>query len=258
MSGFVSLVGAGPGDAELLTLRAVRRLQEADLILYDALLCEDVLALASPRAQRFYVGKRAGCRSIRQDTIQRLLIRYARRGLRVVRLKCGDPFIFGRGGEEALALAEAGVAFEIVPGISSAISAPALAGIPVTHREVSRGVAVVSGHSPAAFTSGIDAVAPNTLTLVVLMGLTHRAAIAERLISRGWQAETPAAVLWSASQVNAATWRGTLDTLASAAHPEGDERAAGILCIGAVVSLAEALSPTASAVPQELLRHVAV
>ncbi len=131
-TGHVSLVGAGPGDPELLTLRALRRLRAADLVLNDALVPAALVELA-PQARRFFVGKRAGRHSIEQDTIHRLMIRAARRGDRVVRLKCGDPFVFGRGGEEALALAEAGIPFEIVPGLSSALAAPALAGIPVTH-----------------------------------------------------------------------------------------------------------------------------
>jgi precorrin-6B methylase 1 len=122
MTGSVSLVGAGPGDPELLTLRAVRRLREADLVLYDALVPTDILAFASP-ARRFYVGKRAGRVSIEQDAINRLMIREARRGRRIVRLKCGDPFVFGRGGEEALALAAAGIRCEIVPGLTTAVAA---------------------------------------------------------------------------------------------------------------------------------------
>ena len=150
MSGFVSLVGAGPGDIELLTLRALKRLREADLVLYDALVEHELLELA-PQAKRFFVGKRAGRHSIDQEGIHALLIRAAKRGERVVRLKCGDPFVFGRGGEEALALEAAGVAYEIVPGVSSAIAAPALAGIPVTHRGVATGFAVISGHAEAAY-----------------------------------------------------------------------------------------------------------
>ena len=125
--GFVSLVGAGPGDPELLTLRAVARLREADLVLYDALAGREAQSLA-PRARWFYVGKRARRRSIAQETIERLMIRAAQRGERVVRLKCGDPFVLGRGGEEALALARAGVPYEVVPGVTSAVAGPALAG----------------------------------------------------------------------------------------------------------------------------------
>src|SRR5512140_121969 len=132
MSGLVSLVGAGPGDPELLTLRAARRLAEADLVLYDALVAAEALALA-PRARRFFVGKRPGRPGIGQEAIHHLMILWARRGRRVVRLKCGDPFVFGRGGEEVQALVAAGVPVEVVPGVSSALAAPALAGIPLTH-----------------------------------------------------------------------------------------------------------------------------
>jgi uroporphyrin-III C-methyltransferase len=144
-NGFVSLVGAGPGDPGLLTRTALHRLKRADLVLYDALVGDDIVSLAR-RARRFSVGKRAGRASVRQETIHALMIRAARRGLRVVRLKGGDPFVFGRGGEEALALRAAGVPFEVIPGVSSAVAAPALAGIPVTHRVgLHRGVGPLSG-----------------------------------------------------------------------------------------------------------------
>ncbi|HET9314120.1 MAG TPA: uroporphyrinogen-III C-methyltransferase, partial [Vicinamibacteria bacterium] len=143
MSGFVWLVGAGPGDPDLLTRRAARVLGEADLVLYDALVSQAALELA-PRAQRFPVGKRAGRPSVDQETIHRLMITAARRGRRVVRLKGGDPFVCGRGGEEALALRAAGVPFEVVPGISSAVAAPAAAGIPVTHRGLASAFVVVA------------------------------------------------------------------------------------------------------------------
>src|SRR5215203_1588662 len=145
MTGRVSLVGAGPGDPELLTLKAVARLAEADLVLYDALLDMETLKFAT-HARRFFVGKRAGRAAIRQDAINRLMIREARRGQRIVRLKGGDPFVFGRGGEEALALAAAGVAFEVIPGVTSAVAAPAYAGVPVTHRRLASSFAVVTGH----------------------------------------------------------------------------------------------------------------
>src|SRR5947208_14046366 len=175
--GFVSLVGAGPGDPELLTLRAVARLREADLVLYDALAGREALDLA-PRARWFYVGKRARRRAIAQDAIERLMIRAARRGERVVRLKCGDPFVLGRGGEEALALARAGIPYEVIPGVSSAIAAPGLAGIPVTHRGLASGFAVVSGHAEEVFAPLLSAIAPESLTIVVLMGTANRARIA--------------------------------------------------------------------------------
>ncbi len=265
MSGFVSLVGAGPGDPELLTVKAARRLAEADLVLYDALVSEDMLGLA-PGAQRFSVGKRAGRPSRRraplwsdralrwsrsfsmaQDTIHRLMIRGARRGQRVVRLKCGDPFVLGRGGEEALALAEAGVAFEVIPGLTTAVTAPGLSGIPVTHRGLSSGFAVVSGHAESAYRPVLESLAPGSLTLVILMGLATRDAVARLLISRGWNAATPAAVCLAAGTPDAHTWIGTLEALATAPIAMRATDAPGTIVIGPVVAagatIASALYP---------------
>src|SRR5262249_34892233 len=157
---------------------------EADLILYDALVPAEILALA-PRAHRFSVGKRAKQRSVEQETIERLMIRAASRGKRVVRLKCGDPVVLGRGGEEALALARAGIAFELVPGVSSAIAAPELAGIPVTHRGMASGALLLSGHAESAFRPILESLAPHSVTLVVLMGIALRREWARVLLQRG-------------------------------------------------------------------------
>ncbi|HKA91201.1 MAG TPA: uroporphyrinogen-III C-methyltransferase [Haliangiales bacterium] len=234
--GFVSLVGAGPGDPELLTLKAVRRLAEADLVLTDALVPGDLAALA-PRARRFFVGKRAGRPSIDQETIHRLMIRAARRGQRVVRLKGGDPFVFGRGGEEVLALRAAGIPYEVIPGISSSIAAPAMAEIPVTHRGLVSGYVVVSGHAEAAYRPILSGVAPGTATVVVLMGVRTRAAIAALLLARGFAPGTPAAVVLGAFTPEAETWTGTLAQL-PAAPVDGDRP--GTIVIGEVVSLAAA------------------
>lgn len=234
MTGFVSLVGAGPGDPELLTLRALNRLRDADLVLNDALVQSDLLELA-PKASRFYVGKRAGRHSIDQDGIHRLMIRAAKRGQRVVRLKCGDPFVLGRGGEEALALEDAGVAYEIVPGLSSAIAAPALAGIPVTHRGLAAGFAVISGHAEAAYGPALDGITPGSITLVVLMGVGRRGEIAARLVARGWSPSTPAALVHGASHPGSITWIGDLATLGDAAFAT---ELPGVIVIGDVVSLA--------------------
>jgi uroporphyrin-III C-methyltransferase/precorrin-2 dehydrogenase/sirohydrochlorin ferrochelatase len=245
--GLVSIVGAGPGDPGLLTRRAAQRLLHADLVLYDALLDAEVLRLA-PRAHCFHVGKRAGRPSVSQRAIERLLVRGARAGKRVVRLKCGDPFVLGRGGEEALALAAAGVPFEIVPGVSSAIAAPALAGIPVTHRGLSPGFAVLSGHAPATYGPILDGLAPGSLTVVVLMGLAERAAIAARLRARGWSGATPAAIVLGAASDAAHTWRGTLEELGDAALPPDRAHLPGILVVGAVAAL-ETLSPAAGGDP---------
>jgi len=170
MRGFVSLVGAGPGDPDLLTIRAVDRLRTADLVLYDALVDRAALRHA-PQARWAYVGKRAGRHSIEQETIEKVMIRRALRGERVVRLKSGDPLVFGRGGEEALALAAAGVPCEIVPGVSAAVAAPALAGIPVTHRGLASAFVVVSGHAEEAYHPVLESLAPGSATLVILMGM---------------------------------------------------------------------------------------
>jgi len=227
----VSLVGAGPGDPELWTVRAVRRLEEADLVLYDALVDAQALRAAT-RAQCFCVGKRAGRRSVRQETINRVMIRAVREGKRVVRLKGGDPFVFGRGAEEALALAMAGIPFEVVPGVTSATAAPALAGIPVTHRGIASAFLVVSGHTIEAFDAAIHAVQPNGVSLVVLMGLAERAAVAARLIAQGWKPDTPAAIVCAASMPDEWTWTGALTQLGTAQPPDG---LAGVLVIGDVV-----------------------
>jgi len=239
-AGFVSLVGAGPGDPDLLTRRAYDRLQRADLVLYDALVSAEVLALA-PRAQRFFVGKRATRNAVAQETINRLLIRAGRRGRRVVRLKAGDPFVFGRGGEEALALEAAGIAYEVVPGISAALAAPALAGIPVTHRGAASAFVTVSGHAEPAWAPVLEPLSPQSATIVILMGLASRELIASRLLARGWSPATPAALLVAASTPHTHTWFGTLEELARGdAALESDD--AGTVVIGDVVRVGQQLA----------------
>jgi uroporphyrin-III C-methyltransferase/precorrin-2 dehydrogenase/sirohydrochlorin ferrochelatase len=249
VSGRVTLVGAGPGDPGLLTVRAARALAEADLVLYDALVSLEVLALA-PRAQRFSVGKRAGRASMRQEAIHALMIRAARRGKRVVRLKGGDPFVFGRGGEEVLALRAAGVSHEVVPGVSSALAAPALAGIPVTHRGLSSAFTVVSGHAESAWREVLSALPPNGLTVVVLMGLRTRAAIAACLLERGWAPSTPAALLLAAGTARAHTWTGPLCALGGEEIPDGLGDAPGTIVVGDVVTLADS-----AVMPEEGAAH---
>lgn len=238
--GLVSLVGAGPGDPELLTLRAVARLGAADVVFYDALVDRAALRHA-PRARWAYVGKRAGRPSISQVTIERLMIRRAIRGERVVRLKSGDPFVFGRGGEEALALAAAGIPCEVVPGVSAAVAAPALSGIPVTHRGLSSAFLVVSGHAESAFAPVLGSIEPGTATVVVLMGLRLRDVIAERLLSRGWDPATPAAIVLGAGTPEARTWRGRLSTLGAGTLPDLHPDLPGVLVVGATIAVAEQL-----------------
>jgi uroporphyrin-III C-methyltransferase len=206
------------------------------------------------KAQRFFVGKRAGRHALAQRAIQAVMIRAARRGRRVVRLKGGDPFVFGRGGEEALALQRAGVPYDVVPGVTSAVAAAAAAGIPVTHRGMASGFVVVAGHDESAFTSAIEPLAPNALTVVVMMGLGRSTAIADRLIDLGWSRGTPAAVIvdaWSAEQQ---VWRGRLDQLA-AGKLDIEGGGAGTILIGDVVTLGIAdqvqLTAFAKATPVE-------
>ena len=238
--GRVSLVGAGPGDPDLLTRRAAQRLAAADLVLYDALVDVETLALA-PAAQRIFVGKRSGRPAVRQEFIHRLMIRAARRGRKVVRLKGGDPFVFGRGGEEALALAAAGIPCEVVPGISSAIAAPALAGIPVTHRAMASGFVVVSGHAEEAYRPILEPLAPHSVTVVVMMGLAGIERLAALLISRAWKPSTPAAVLLSAATPDSAVWTVTLGDLARGLEFDRGS-GPGTVVIGDVVRLRATLA----------------
>jgi uroporphyrin-III C-methyltransferase/precorrin-2 dehydrogenase/sirohydrochlorin ferrochelatase len=219
-----------------LTRRAVARLRAADLVLYDALIDRRILKLAR-HAQRFFVGKRAGRHAMTQRTINSVMIRAAKHGKRVVRLKGGDPFVFGRGGEEALALRAAAVSFDVVPGVTSALAAPALAGIPVTHRGVSSAFLVVSGHDEETFAAAVDDVAPNGVTLIVLMGVGRRAAVAGRLIDRGWTSRTPAAIVVDASNPTQTVWSGTLEALA-AEQFDVENNGPGTIVIGEVVALA--------------------
>jgi uroporphyrin-III C-methyltransferase / precorrin-2 dehydrogenase / sirohydrochlorin ferrochelatase len=200
-----------------------------------------VLLELAPKARRFFVGKRAGRHSLEQTTIHRIMIRAAKRGERVVRLKAGDPFVFGRGGEEAIALLAAGLQFEVIPGVSSALAGPALAGIPVTHRGLASGFVVVSGHAPTAWQPVLAGLSAASVTIVVLMGMAARKDIAHFLLERGFSATTPVAIVCSASQPEQTRWLGTLNSLAHAdlAHHDGP----GVLVIGQVVELAKTLSP---------------
>jgi uroporphyrin-III C-methyltransferase len=213
----ISLVGAGPGDPELLTVRGLRRLQEADVVVHDALVSTGVLALARPGAELIDVGKRPGA-PVPQELINELLVQLGRSGRNIVRLKGGDPFVFGRGGEEALALTRAGLGFEVVPGVSSVIAAPAAAGIPVTHRGVSASFTVVTGHRQR----GEDAVNWQALaqaggTVIVLMGVAQRGTIAAALIEGGLPPETPVAAIRHATSSQQHVVRCALSELAATA-----------------------------------------
>lgn len=235
-TGLVSLVGAGPGHPDFLTVKALRRLREADLVLHDALVSADVLALAD-RADWIDVGKRGRRPGTSQEAIEKIMIAAAGRGLRVVRLKGGDPFVFGRGGEEALALQHAGVPFEVVPGVTTAISAPGLAGIPVTHRGTSSGFLVVTASDSEELSRMLDNVAPASITVVVMMGIRIRAEVAALLLESGWPADTPSAIVLGAATPNAWTWKGPLAALATVAIAEDAVESPGTLVIGAVAAL---------------------
>ena len=230
--GHVSLVGAGPGDPELLTVRAARRLAEADVVVHDALVSDAVLSLAPPTAELIDVGKRPG-QGVAQDLINVLLVRLAHEGKRVVRLKGGDPFVFGRGGEEAAALAEQGIACEVVPGISSAIGAPAAAGIPVTYRGLSAHFTVVTGHRQRGEAPvNWHALAQAGGTVVVLMGVAQRGDIAQALMDGGLTDTTPVAAVHRATTGEQTVVRCWLRELATAPI-----ESPSVIVIGAVASL---------------------
>jgi uroporphyrin-III C-methyltransferase/precorrin-2 dehydrogenase/sirohydrochlorin ferrochelatase len=234
--GFVSIVGAGPGAPDLLTCRAVNRLEHADLVLYDGLVPQAVARLARA-ARTLRVSRRPDSERVAPAVVAALMVEAARdKGQRVVRLRAGDPFVLGRGAEEALALAASGVPFEIVPGVSSAWSAATLAGIPLTHRGVASGFVVLSGHAPEAYEPVLGALPPHSATIVMLMGIAERARIAELLLRRGWRAGTPAAIVFSASQADQQVRRLTLAAL----PPAADDRpggAPGVIVIGDVVEI---------------------
>jgi len=236
-AGTVWLVGAGPGDPGLLTLHAANALEQADVVLHDALVSADILALAD-RARLESVGKRAGGRRTPQLRINARLIQLARQGLRVVRLKGGDPLIFGRGGEEAVALAAAGIGFRIVPGISAGIGGTALAGIPLTHRALARSVAFATGHDSSGTLTDIDwaALSRGADVLVLYMGQRQIGAIAERLMAQGRSPDQGVAVIVDATRAEQSV---RIATLATAAAAVADLPAAGatLIVVGPVVAL---------------------
>lgn len=235
-AGKVYLVGAGPGDPDLLTVRARDVLAHCDVVVYDAL-ANDLLLHHAARAERIFVGKAADRHTLLQDEINGLLIREARAGRRIVRLKGGDPFVFGRGGEEALALAQAGVPFEVVPGITSALAAPAYAGIPLTHRGLAQSYTVVTGHTAPGQPGAPDFAALGAQgTLVVLMGVGNLPAIAEAVLAGGRNPETPAAVIEWGTYPRQRTIVADLKTIADKAA-EAAVRAPAVVVIGEVAAL---------------------
>jgi uroporphyrin-III C-methyltransferase len=234
--GKVYLIGAGPGDPELLTLKAVRCLAQADVILIDDLVDRRVLEFA-PRARVIAVGKRGGCKSTPQAFIERLMVRLARRGKIVARVKGGDPFVFGRGGEEALTLARAGISCEVVPGVTAGIGVPAALGIPVTHRDVARGVTFVTGHTSDGSGPNWSALAHADTTLVIYMGMKRLPEITAALRAAGLADGTPAAAIQHGTTQRQRHVVATLATLAEAARAS-DLGSPALVVIGRVVGLA--------------------
>lgn len=245
-AGWVWLVGGGPGDPGLITALGLKALTTADVILHDALIDERLLAMAPPQAERIYAGKRAGVKSCKQDEICDELVRQAKAGKRVLRLKGGDPFVFGRGGEEAQALARAGVPFRIVPGITAGIGGLAYAGIPVTHRDTNHAVTFITGHGSDGKLPHLDwgRVAKSAPTLVFYMGRKFAGEIANVLITGGRAADEPAAIVANASRPDQSMIVTTLGGLAEAADKSP---ALSIIVIGENVKLAGELSWLAGA-----------
>jgi len=238
--GKVYLVGAGPGDPDLLTVKALRLIEHAEVIVFDRLVGKDILALSHPDAEMIYVGKRCGKESIKQETISQLLVDLALSGRNVVRLKGGDPFIFGRGGEEALLLAENGIKYEVIPGITAAIGCSASSYIPLTHRNVSRSVTLVTGHVVSGTLPAWAGLVTEGQTLVFYMGLEKAADIQTGLMRVGLSYDTPVAIVGKGCSKEQEVYTLKLEQLISMA-----ERLVGLspalIIIGHVVSLRDQL-----------------
>ncbi len=237
-TGMVFLIGAGPGDPVLLTLKAVKAIQICDVLLVDDLVDRAVLAHAKPNARVIGVGKRGGCKSTPQQFIERMMIRFARAGASVGRIKGGDPFVFGRGGEEMLALRDAGINVTVVPGVTAGCAAPGTLHIPVTHRDFSRGVTFITGHTKTDAALNYSALAYAGTTLVIYMGITNLSEIAAGLIDAGMSRHTPACAIRNG------TWRDQSAVISTVATLATDVAKAkltspAIIVIGEVVSLAK-------------------
>ncbi|WP_371323189.1 uroporphyrinogen-III C-methyltransferase [Dechloromonas sp. ZY10] len=241
-AGKVWLVGAGPGDPELLTLKAARLIAAADALVYDHLVGDGIADLARPDVRRIYAGKEASKHTLPQDEINRLLVDLAREGLSVVRLKGGDPFIFGRGGEELETLVEAGIPFEVVPGVTAAAGCGAYSGFPLTHREHAQAVTFVTGHlKDGSVNLDWPALARPCHTVVFYMGLGAAGEICRQMIAHGLPASTPAAVVRNGTQPDQKTLLATLGTLPEAIA-SSEIKPPALIVVGSVVSLHAKLS----------------
>ena len=238
-TGKVYLVGSGPGDLGLLTLRALRLLKKADAVVYDRLVSKAIIRQIPSKTKKIYVGKSSDRHEVPQETINKLIVEEASKGRNVVRLKGGDPFIFGRGGEEAQALHRAGVQFEIVPGISSASAVPAYAGIPLTHRDYASSTAIVTGHEgwgKGGKPVDWEGLARSADTIVILMGVSTLPSIIEAVIRGGRDRETPVAVIENGTNRNQRVTTGTLSDIVERAETAGVKPPA-VVVIGEVVKL---------------------
>jgi uroporphyrin-III C-methyltransferase len=242
--GKVYLVGAGPGDPKLLTVKAVELIKSADVLIYDRLgVSEEVLAMAPAKAEKIFVGKRTGLHEIPQDQITNLIVQKAKEGGKVVRLKGGDPFIFGRGGEEAEALVVEGIEFEIVPGISSSVSAPMYAGIPLTHRDYAASVAIITGHRAGDAEKPVDwvKIANAVDTLVILMGVESLEGIVGKLLKGGISPNKPIAMVESGTLPQQRTLIATLGTIIEKSKAN-DIKPPSVILIGEVAELGRKLA----------------
>ncbi len=242
--GKVYLVGAGPGDPKLLTVKAVEVIKEADVVIYDRLgVSEEVLAMAPAKAERIFVGKRTGLHEVPQDKITEIIVEKAKEGGRIVRLKGGDPFIFGRGGEEAEALVEEGIEFEVVPGISSSVSAPTYAGIPLTHRDFAASVAIITGHRAGDAEKPVDwvKIANAVDTMVILMGVESLDGIVGKLLTGGISPNRPVAMVESGTLPQQRTLIATLGTIVKEAEAK-QIKPPSVILIGEVANLGRKLT----------------
>lgn len=239
--GWVYLVGAGSGDPDLLTIKAARLIGEADVIVYDNLIAPAILDLVGPQVERIYAGKQRGDHTLAQEEINHLLVRLARAGRRVVRLKGGDPFTFGRGGEEVETLAADGIPFEVVPGITAAAGVAAYAGIPLTHREHAQACVFVTGHlKDGSMDLDWPGLARRRQTVVIYMGLSGLPVLCEKLMEHGLPSDWPAAIVQRGTQPEQHTVTGTLTTLPALAAA-AQLRAPTLIIIGTVVTLRDKL-----------------
>ncbi|MDQ0971812.1 uroporphyrin-III C-methyltransferase [Neobacillus niacini] len=231
------IVGAGPGDPELITVKALRCIQNADVILYDRLVNPELLKEAKRNCHLIYCGKQPNYHTLQQETINHLLVKYTKQGKNVVRLKGGDPFVFGRGAEEVEALMENGLSVEVVPGITAGIAAPAYAGIPITHRELGSSFAVVTGHKPKGKPTDINwkSLATAVDTLAIYMGITNLPYICEELLKCGKKEDTPVAIIQQGTTLAQRTVTGTLSSIVSVVEKEGIQNPAMIV-VGEVVT----------------------